>query len=179
VRWVVRGHDKLTEAPLDWWCYLPGEYDPEEIAAELGLDEIPHDGFMITTRSLSGAIERMIGRSLDLDSNEYHVCNTEESDWIMAESRKQRLTTDDERTEHWVILGFDNTTERLREFVELPASIPEAQILSLLGNPPNARYECWDAPPALISIVEEATGRQFDTSRRLYMVEFERDLETD
>jgi hypothetical protein len=159
--------------------YLPGEYDSEEIAARLGLKEIPYDGFTVTTRSVADAIERMIGRLLDLDANEYYVGNTEEYDWLMVESRKQRLAADDLRTEHWVILGFDNTTERLREFVELPASIPEAQILSLLGNPPNARYQCWDAPPALINIVEGATGRRFDTSRRSYMIEFQRDIKTD
>ena len=90
MKWALRGYDRLTEIPLDWWCYLPGEYEPEEIAAELGLDEIPYDGFMVTTRRVADAIERMIGRPLDLDTNEYTVGNTVEHDWILAESRKHR-----------------------------------------------------------------------------------------
>ncbi len=177
MKWALRGYDRLTERPLDWWCYLPGEYEPEEIAAELGLDEIPYDGFMVTTRRVADTIERMIGRPLDLDTNEYTVGNTAEHDWILAESRKQRLAANDHRTEHWVILGFDKITERLVEYVELPASISEDQIVRLIGISPDARYQGCDAPASLLDIAEKTTGRRFDTSRISYMVEFERDSE--
>lgn len=94
MRWVLRGHNRVTERPLDWWCYLPGEYEPEQIAAKLNLDEIPFDGFMITTRRVADAAECMIDRTLDLDANEYVVNNTAECDWILAESREKRVVTE-------------------------------------------------------------------------------------
>jgi hypothetical protein len=177
MRWVLRGYDRLTEIPLGWWCYLPGEYEPEEIAAELGLDEIPYDGFMVTTRRVGDAIARMIGRPLDLDANEYVVGNTAEGDWLLAESRKQRLAANDDRTEHWVILGFDKITERLVEYVELPASISEDDIVRLIGNFPDPRYKGGDATASLLDTAEKEIGRTFDTSRIAYMVEFQRDRE--
>lgn len=90
----------MTERPLDWWCYLPGEYEPEQIAAKLNLDEIPFDGFMITTHRVADAVECMIDRTLDLDANEYVVNNTAECDWILAESRdsESSLTTSEPST---------------------------------------------------------------------------------
>ena len=175
MKWVLRGYDRSTEKPLDWWCYLPGEYEPEEIAYKLGLDEIPHNGFTVTTLRTAKAIEQMTGRRLDLDANEYTVGNTAEHDWIISESRKQRLAAKDHQIEHWVILGFDKLTDRLCEYVEMPPSIPENKIIHLLGSPPDARYQCWDAPAELLEIAAKATGRKFDTTRLSYMIEFERD----
>ena len=75
----------------------------------------------------------------------------------------------------WVLEGFDASTNRLVERIEL-SGIEEEAITAALGNPQEPRSAVWPVTQELEALLELRLGRAIVAPGREYFVEYQVDL---